>query len=945
MTEATTAARTTTRRGPILVLLVAALFVLSAMTVSVVVSSIIIGGTREDLSFPGSSTLKGSVKPMNETQQGSIILVGPTIIGAKSASSSWLDRFLRQKVKLSPMEVLVAHQEQEDERPPFTSWESRGSGGSRGPIAIFYHIYVPMAPLSAVARAINIVHEQIDAIAASPIALEPVMLYYNLIGNGLAWNETQMQHLCQSKSTYLSCQLLRTYVNASESVTLQALHDFCRRTADDVAQHHYRVTYLHTKGSFHDSVKNTHWRRLLTTAALHPDCIHPPPFPDGDENGNNNEPLSSSSSSSSTTCNLCGLQFVTQFTFFVPGNMFTTHCSYVQKLLPLDQYKILQQQRVKELLLLKLQNQLRNSILPVEQLDYYGLDRYADEHWIGSHPDVIPCDLDPYSDIARIFNGTLPITELAWRRAPRIHGVVGGIGDDRQDIVRNDIDLRRREILLLPGLIHRWWILYRQMPNPTSWIWKFFPDGDFWQQAIATYGAAEAVQKVTAPYRTAVDGRPITTGFRPSSSVHDDKNVQVDQDRDLLLVSERTITSTTNSTSSLRTSAPHVVFYHVVFPDDDPASIARVTRHIVDQWAAITASLSLSSMAPVHLFYSIAGGGTDAHLAHHELIKDKIESSSFCMAAQPFNNSSSSMNNCRFMGSFDDAYEGESLRLLHRYCTLRPVDHVVTYLHNLPPPQWRLFGEDRDNQRLIQNLQRAALSRDCRRSVTASNNASSSPSCNVCGLIFYNVWTHFFPGNMFTARCDYVQKLLPPAEFEIKMNDLVGDVLLMRLRNIFVTRLFPTDRADLFGLHRHALEQWIASHPDLVPCDLSNATQDLNYWTRRRQRRNVTTMHRQEEYDDDADFHWGLAPRHAESAPFFGTTLSLQQQDVSLRLREYHQLPGLIHRWLHLYGQVPALFAWQFMAAPDGLQWLRATHEYGHRAVLEVTAPFAKDTY
>lgn len=225
----------------------------------------------------------------------------------------------------------------------------------RGPWSIFFNIYIPKSDNEdEVTFAIDILKEQLDQIAKSPACTrQSVTLYYTLIGNANALDASAMQRLCLERSPNLHCRLLQTRETGSEEVTLRRVHAFCKQNPD------FRITYLHTKGSFHYSEKNTNWRRLLTAAAVSPDCVRPP----------------------DDTCNLCGLTFYTQFTFFIPGNMYTAHCSYIRKLLPFENgtYQQARDRAVTNILLLKLRNQLRNNLLR-DQLDYYGMDRYRNEH-------------------------------------------------------------------------------------------------------------------------------------------------------------------------------------------------------------------------------------------------------------------------------------------------------------------------------------------------------------------------------------------------------------------------------------------------------------------------------------------------------------------------------------------------------------------------------------
>ena len=37
--------------------------------------------------------------------------------------------------------------------------------------------------------------------------------------------------------------------------------------------------------------------------------------------------------------------------------------------------------------------------------------------------------------------------------------------------------------------------------------------------------------------------------------------------------------------------------------------------------------------------------------------------------------------------------------------------------------------------------------------------------CSTCGLLLQPLWTFFYPGNFFSAQCDYVKKLKDPYVF------------------------------------------------------------------------------------------------------------------------------------------------------------------------------------
>jgi len=757
----------------------------------------------------------------------------------------------------------------------------------RGPWAIFYNMYVPVSDIdSEVTAAIEIIREQMGQIAESPAcsSQQPVTLYYNLIGNARAIDESAMTKLCHEQSPNLDCQRLHVYESGSEEVTLRELHGFCTRHPD------YRVSYLHPKGSFHVSEKNTHWRRLLTAAAVSPDCVNPP----------------------NATCNLCGLQFFTQFTFFVPGNMFTAHCAYVRQLLPLVNgvYRRAREAAVGELMLLKLRNQLRASLLR-DQRDFLGLDRYSDEHWIGSHPDVVPCDMDPSGDIFAVYHGTLTEKDFEWGMGPRHKGICGGINDERQSIVRNQPDLRRRELLLLPGLLTKWFALYGRAPKPDSWVWSFFPDAEYWLEGIQKHGA-QGVKVFTDRYRFSADGTRLQTAFAPNTTNYNATTAAAAV-KDL----GRYDNFNTNLTIDPSSPSPHfALFYHIAIPNARDGSLVSendlpdALDMVKHQLEIVTSSFVTSQSNPVSLFYSVAGHqASDPSSESSQIVHTLM--AKLCRNAHLY---------CRPLLQFEQNYEGETLRQLHRFCHRYP-SYRVSYFHNQAPVQLR---NERGNSNLIRHMTQAVTSKLCLQ--------PEKESCNVCGLVFYTMWTFFFPGNFFVASCEYVNKLLPPDEFEGRMKDVVIQLIFQRLRSQVTTSFFP-DRMDYFGLDRYSIDFWIGSHPSLEPCDLTDKEFGLQSWRKDADSHNTTPP-----------FHWAMAPRQ-NGAPFDMKWIVKEKvmEDDSLRMREYSFLAGHLSRWYTLYEQGPESFSWVWLAMPDGLEWLRGHHTHGARVVEEVTAQYAVD--
>ena len=140
--------------------------------------------------------------------------------------------------------------------------------------------------------------------------------------------------------------LIKHHTSASEEVTLKSLWDYCRDNLND------KVIYLHSKGSFHENRDNEKLRGFMTRGAMSEACEE---LPD--------------------TCNVCSSRMSPIPHPHTPGNMWLARCDYVAKLL--DPYE--------------LSSKMEEHIPGGGACE--GVGRFAAEHWVYSHPDVVPCDL------------------------------------------------------------------------------------------------------------------------------------------------------------------------------------------------------------------------------------------------------------------------------------------------------------------------------------------------------------------------------------------------------------------------------------------------------------------------------------------------------------------------------------------------------------------------
>lgn len=258
------------------------------------------------------------------------------------------------------------------------------------PRAIFYNIYIPNAEKNY--RAMGIIKEQLAEKRNSRL-LDSAELFYNVIGHN-ATDEIQKE--CGNK-----CHLIQYTEKGDEGLTLQALYDYCLEHPDTL------VTYLHDKGSLHPTPKNRHFRTLLTKGAFSDSCqMIGTKNIDGDEN----------------SCNVCGARFSPFPHMHMAGNMWTSTCSYIQKLIPPNQFG-----DKMENLMTAVMQQAKDPSIPKPTFQQYedeyfvGRNRFAMEHWLGSHPSVKPCDVYPgeylcgYIDLPKSTDTWIPALEKAPR--------------------------------------------------------------------------------------------------------------------------------------------------------------------------------------------------------------------------------------------------------------------------------------------------------------------------------------------------------------------------------------------------------------------------------------------------------------------------------------------------------------------------------------------------
>lgn len=176
---------------------------------------------------------------------------------------------------------------------------------------------------------------------------------------------------------------------------------------------------------------------------------------------------------------------------------------------------------------------------------------------------------------------------------------------------------------------------------------------------------------------------------------------------------------------------------------------------------------------------------------------------------------------CHEIGRYEEGWEDKTLTSLLHYCRLHP-DHTVAYLHNKGS-----FSNNPGNHKNRRLATIAVMSDACR----------SLPHTyfNTCGLRFNLLPFVHFSTNLWAARCDYVQNLVPPVHYG-PIRERMCDVFVEAHReaSCYTNRSDPSYAQDN-GYGRMAMERWIVSHPMLSPAqahlgDLQNFNSGHEEW-------------------------------------------------------------------------------------------------------------------
>jgi len=212
---------------------------------------------------------------------------------------------------------------------------------ARSGAVIFYNLFIRSE--KDIPRVREIVHEQLN------LVMDPLDQDIRINSIGAL---TNLSSLKLSKELEKSTKLLAHYEEGFENLTLRDLWSFCKG-----ADPQQLVVYLHSKGSFHSwRGQNGRHRYYVTSGALSQECMHMP-----------------------KQCNVCSSRMTPVPHPHSPGNMWAARCGYIAKLIDPKDFRDL----------------MNSSALASHGAPWCtGRGRFSNEHWVNSHPDSAPCDLD-----------------------------------------------------------------------------------------------------------------------------------------------------------------------------------------------------------------------------------------------------------------------------------------------------------------------------------------------------------------------------------------------------------------------------------------------------------------------------------------------------------------------------------------------------------------------
>ena len=259
---------------------------------------------------------------------------------------------------------------------------------------------------------------------------------------------------------------------------------------------------------------------------------------------------------------------------------------------------------------------------------------------------------------------------------------------------------------------------------------------------------------------------------------------------------------------------------------------------------------------------------------------------------------------CTLLAHAQVGDESITLQPLFEHCVAHPSETVI-YLHSKGS-----YHPSRANNLLRRALTRAALSPEC-----TTLRQSVRSACDICGLEFRPRPQATIPGNMWTADCAHIARLLSPLEFSRQVTSLIADANASIQGAAWRSRgdAWQFDRASWTAMDRFSNEYWALSHPQTKPCDVRGFAQ-------------MVLVQKASSYMVPKDPNWHL---HRLTA----LERNITSKDGGVVSHPWFSLHGRQHQWGYLYHQQPSADSWVWNAYKRsngyqrGLTWVpKGTH-------------------
>jgi hypothetical protein len=367
-----------------------------------------------------------------------------------------------------------------------------------------------------------------------------------------------------------------------------------------------------------------------------------------------------------------------------------------------------------------------------------------------------------------------------------------------------------------------------------------------------------------------------------------------------------TLSSKYDNTSSV------VVFYNVYISEENENATQRgldIVREQVAQIGETPVVVNYTLQQRERQRWKIFKKSPSISLFYVSLGKDLSEDYMRKQVCKPY------ALDCHRLFHCQQAYEDVTLASLHTFCAANPQKTVI-YIHNKGS-----FHNTSGQYAWRWHMLEAILHPDCWRHVhdepkhksfwgmsrEKEDTDDDNIQCDACGLLLRTLPSAHYHGNMWMARCSYINQLKPPGVLA-KQHDAVID--LYHNLHPLIQFSFCQDVPWLTGTGRYFAEHWLGSHPSMRACDMSKTSKEY-YWKHDDQLRNLTI-----------DFGFDTAPRETlwkSSIP--GDCLSNKSSvynNTSLRLTDSTLLSGKLIKWCIEYNVLPTNESWIWDHYPDG---------------------------